>query len=68
MSTFAGLADSGVRYLALEAGDWIGRQFAMHGTEAVLRFAPHSLAFDANGDVELLRAFERRWLTGGAGP
>ena len=54
-SSFRRLQDDGFRTLALEMGPWIASQLMQEGVDVALARYPHSVAFDSNGDLELMR-------------
>ena len=57
--------DQGFTFLALEAGPWITQRYSDGPVDAALMKWPYSLAFDYDGDVELLETVEARFDVSG---
>ena len=55
LASFKRLQDSGFRTVALEMGPWITSRSMLEGVDTALADYPHSVAFDSNGDLELMR-------------
>ena len=53
-ATNRSLSKDQFRHLIIEAGDWFSNQLSEGETDAVLDHFPYSLAFDYNGDLELI--------------
>jgi len=52
---FARLSQQDELYLALEMGPWVSERIAALGVDAAIEAAPYSIAFDSDGDLDLMR-------------
>lgn len=55
------LQPDGFDYLIMERGPWIAEQLSNNGVLPTLQRFPHSVAFDYDGEVRLLKAVERQF-------
>ena len=57
-AVYGDLQTSGFEYLALEIGPWISERLSQDGVTATIQRFPHSIAFDYDGDIQLMRFAE----------
>lgn len=60
-ATYATLYQAGFQFLALEMGPWFADRVSRVGVDVALESYPHSLAFDYDGTVDLLKIVESRF-------
>ena len=53
-ATHMALNNDAFHYLVLESGDWFTTQLAAEATDSVLKKYPYALAFDYDGDIQLI--------------
>ena len=58
---YTSLNDSGFYHLALEADRWTLGRMGKKGVESFIREYPHSIAFDSNGDLDLMESAISRY-------
>ena len=60
-ASYGKLYQSGFHYFVMERGPWISRLLARNGVEQTVAQYPYAIAFDYDGEVELLKNVESKF-------